>query len=34
MSHRPLGQVDKKRGSREALIKMLLGLVKGVPLTE
>lgn len=34
MSHRPLGRVDKKRGNREALIKMLLGFVKGVPLTE
>ncbi|MSQ33948.1 MAG: hypothetical protein EXR60_05995 [Dehalococcoidia bacterium] len=34
MSHRPLGQVDKTRGKRDVLIKNLLGLVKGAPLTE
>jgi len=32
--HATIGRVDKRRGDREVLIKRLLGLVKGIPLTE
>ncbi len=32
--HAVIGRVEKSRGKREALIKTLLSLVKGIPLTE
>jgi hypothetical protein len=34
LGHAFIGRVDKKRGDREVLIKRLMGLVKGIPLTE
>ncbi|MBI3953513.1 MAG: hypothetical protein HY330_03270 [Chloroflexi bacterium] len=32
--HATIGRVSKSRGNREALVKTLLSLVKGIPLTE